>query len=387
MHTLAQEPRTTRQTASARSTGYGRTGQSPGVSLLLDLQRTAGNQAVRRMLEADPEEDRAAGDNSGGMRSVVEHHFHTLSAAIPRVGPAVQSDSAGADDREPGIDAEAPAAQAPTASPDGSAPDPAEGRTVRFSALPPVDATAQSDAIATTLTYAPDINTTTPPAAPTDFGKTTSRIDVNQSSATQSNATFNVELVIDNVIRYWVAGNNRTDIASDSDADITQANYPKVVSDLTPAAAPVNSGGLTLLKNQPPRRLFWAEDLTIKHEEFHATDNEKFGRQGALEARDWLNRQTARSFDEVGVHLNRVSQRVANRILAEMVPPAVEQRAYDNGAPDYAARARAIKAKGDTRGYAAAPPAAPRAPAPPPATGPSGSGNPSTPTWREPPAM
>ena len=368
MHTLAQEPRTTQQTASARSTGCARarSGQSSGVSSLLHLQRTVGNLAVQRMLEADPEEDRAAGGNGGGLRSVVERHFHTLSAAIRRDGPAVQSDSAGADDREPAIDAKAPAAQAPIASSDRSASDLAEGRTVHFSSLPPIDAPAQWDAIATILSYSPDIGTTPPPAVLTEFGKTNSRIEVNQSSATQNNATFNVELVVDNVIRYWVAGGNRTDIASDNDADITQANYPTVVSDMTPAAAPVNTGGLALLKNQPPRTRFWAEDLTIKHEEFHAADDEKFGREGALEGRDWLNRQTAGSFNDVEVLLGRVSQMVAARILAAMAPPAVEQRAYDDGAADYAARARAIKVKGDARGYAPTPPAPPApAPAPP----------------------
>jgi len=42
---------------------------------------------------------------------------------------------------------------------------------------------------------------------------------------------------------------------------------------------------------------------------------------------------------------------IAQRIVAAMAPPAVEQRAYDDGAAAYAARAAAIKAKGDARGY------------------------------------
>src|SRR6266536_3194483 len=64
------------------------------------------------------------------------------------------------------------------------------------------------------------------------------------------------------------------------------------------------------------------------------------------------------------------------------------------GGAGYAARAGAIRAKGDARGYAPtppappapapAPPAAPKAPAPPPAPGPRGPGNPSAPTRREP---
>jgi hypothetical protein len=108
---------------------------------------------------------------------------------------------------------------------------------------------------------------------------------------------------------------------------------------------------LDLLKNQPPRSLFWAEDLTIVHERFHADEHEKFGREGALAARDWLDGQTARTLDEVQALVGRAVQIVTQRITAAMAPPAVEQRAYDHGAADYAARARAIKTKGDARGY------------------------------------
>ena len=49
------------------------------------------------------------------------------------------------------------------------------------------------------------------------------------------------------------------------------------------------------MKNQPPRSHFWAKDLTIKHERFHADENERFGREGALDGRDWLDTQTART--------------------------------------------------------------------------------------------
>ncbi|MBM3943527.1 MAG: hypothetical protein FJ316_11540 [SAR202 cluster bacterium] len=238
-------------------------------------------------------------------------------------------------------------------------PEPEEGKTVYFpaSVLPPVPAPAQWDAIASVLTYNPTINPIPPPARPGDFGRTDTRIEVNRSSATQVRGTFNVDLVIDNVITYWVHDGGRTNIASDADPSITQGNYRHVASDLTPSPRAVNAGGVTLLKNQPPRNGFWARDLTIKHEKFHADENEKFGREGADLGKGFLDRQQARNYDEVGLLLNRVSQVVAQHILRKMAPPRVEQDAYDAGAADYSARAQAIKTKGDARGYAPRPPA------------------------------
>jgi hypothetical protein len=100
-------------------------------------------------------------------------------------------------------------------------------------------------------------------------------------------------------ITFQVAGGNRTNIASDTDPSMTQTNYPAVVSDLAPSAAAVNQGGLSLMKNPPPRTKFWAEDLTIKHEGFHAAEDVKFGQEGATLGQNWLKTRTARNFDEV----------------------------------------------------------------------------------------
>jgi hypothetical protein len=56
MRTFAQKPKATQQTISAKSTILGRAyvGQSREVNSLLHLQRTIGNQAVYRLLQAKP---------------------------------------------------------------------------------------------------------------------------------------------------------------------------------------------------------------------------------------------------------------------------------------------------------------------------------------------
>ena len=63
----------------------------------------------------------------------------------------------------------------------------------------------------------------------------------------------------------------------------------------------------------------------------------------------------------------RASSRIMGRtVTAGRAVPADEQRAYDDGAPLYLARAQAIKRKGDAKGYAPRPAPAPQPPAPTP---------------------
>src|SRR5262249_681581 len=133
-------------------------------------------------------------------------------------------------------------------------------------------------------------------------------------------------------------------------------NYPTVVSDLTP--------DMTDLNGRPPRTTFWAEDLCIKHERFHADEDVVHGRAGVVAAQAWLNTKTASSVAQVNTLLGAVPGRVAATVSAAMSFPGREERAYGDGAPLYLARANAIKAKGDAGQY-------PGAPATAPATAPS----------------
>ena len=146
-----------------------------------------------------------------------------------------------------------------------------------------------------------------------------------------------------------MAGGIRADIASDSDPDITQANYPDVVKDLTPSPNAVNTRTVKLMKNQPPRTRFWAKDLTIDHETFHADEDVKFGQEGTALAQQWLNTRTANTYEQVWAHLPNAIQMVATHVDIAMSYPGRETRAYNDGAPAYTARAQAIKTKGERR--------------------------------------
>jgi hypothetical protein len=292
-----------------------------------------------------------------------------------------------ANEREPAMDFEAQATQTPIAPPVRSIPEPEDGETVHFPAdvLQSIALPEQSDKIASTFEYKSSITQQDPPPGPGLFGITRPfyAFEKPGPSATQTAGTFNVTGTIVAQITFQVAGPNRTDIASDTDPDITQQNYPTVVSDLTPSPAAVNTGGLSLFKNQPPRTKFWAEDLTIKHERFHAAENVKFGQEGVTLAQNWLNKQTARTYDEVGALLDRVTPKIARKVDTKMTLPDRELRAYADGAPDYLVRAKAIKRKGDAKGYVPKPPA-PKAPSSPPAATPKAPSTPSAPARNEP---
>lgn len=309
----------------------------------------------------------------GGAREFVSSHRHVLNASVRRVPAAPQRDSTGDGGREFATQSAVQSPQTPATPPRREAREPKEGETYQFSDVPPVAAAESQDAIASNLTYSSPVNKVNPPQNPGQFGKTSPVIAVNKSTANYENKVFKVELVVENKISYWVHNGGRTNVASDSDPSLTQTNYGTAVGDLTPSPAAVKNVTTDLYKNQPPRTKFWAEDLTIKHELYHAAEDVKFGGQGAVIGRDWLNTQTASSYDDIGPMLHTVAVKVAAKIDQEMVVPGSEQRAYDDGAPSYTARAQAIKTKGDANGYAAKPPAQqnPNPPQQPPTPPPS----------------
>ena len=133
------------------------------------------------------------------------------------------------------------------------------------------------------------------------------------------------------------------DIESDSDPDITKTRYPTIVSDLTP--------NMSKFGGYPPRTQFWARDLTIKHEKFHADEHQKFGFSGVFQAWAWLAGQRANTLIEAMKLVYRVPGRVSAVMDLGLAHPAIEERAYGDGVAAYTARANAIKTKGDAGKY------------------------------------
>src|SRR5215467_2994785 len=101
MHICAAKLKTTHQTTSAESTLAGRThsGQSHEVDTILHLQRTIGNQAVQRLLEANTRDVKEESGTTGIVR--FGHDFSripvhaTTSIAVQHGGSTAPTEKAG----------------------------------------------------------------------------------------------------------------------------------------------------------------------------------------------------------------------------------------------------------------------------------------------------
>jgi hypothetical protein len=231
-------------------------------------------------------------------------------------------------------------------------PEPAEGETVTFPDIIMPVSLVTTDSVHGVLTFASTIAESADDPGAGNFGLTEgfapvlSNIKVT-ATAGSYHATADLNGDVNVKVRATTGPAGQVDIDGVDDADITSDNYGLVVSDLTP-----NSHDLS---GRPPRTKFWAHDLTVIHERFHAGDFDKFFKQGTTQAQTWLNRQAADSATAVNALLNQVPNRIISVVAANMAPPDSEKRAYADGAASYTARAHAIRTKGDAHKYPAPP--------------------------------
>jgi hypothetical protein len=143
-------------------------------------------------------------------------------------------------------------------------------------------------------------------------------------------------------VRAGVGPVGEVDINGWGSPAITAANYPAVADALTPDTGDL--GG------RPPRNGFWAQDLTERHEQYHANDMVRNTGPAVSLASTWLSSQTAASPAGVNALLTAVPGRVVNSIIATYVPQS-EERAYGDGVWAYRTRALAIRARGALGGY------------------------------------
>ncbi len=182
-----------------------------------------------------------------------------------------------------------------------------------------------------------------------DFGKTTGSLKhFSNVTITPGTGKFSVTADLKQTVKWdtraTVGPNNEVDITGENDADLTNANYATAASDLTPDVSD--------LKGRPPRTKFWAKDLTEKHEKYHVKDFIDIGKSSATDAETWLASQNAAKKEDVPPLLDKAWNDKIFKVWDKFTdPPAVEERAYDDGVASYKALADAIKAKGDKGGY------------------------------------
>jgi phage tail protein X len=215
---------------------------------------------------------------------------------------------------------------------------------------PPQEAEVSSrDSVNATATHVATVNSGGPVGAG-NFGTTGSSIRLDNVVITPGSGTFAVTADLTHNIWWGVLSgtgpSSQVDIQDENDADIKACNYQLAASDLTPNMSSDNG--------RPPRTAFWAEDLTIRHERFHAEDQRElsFGPTVTTAIENWLNAQTATSATHVQNTLLPQAMTEGIRVYNNLVAlPTTEGDAYGDGAPLYQARADAIKNKGDVGDY------------------------------------
>jgi hypothetical protein len=323
------------------------------------LQKAVGNAAVNQLMSSGHEYWTAApgradiGAHSPARESltVVDPGGVVVEALVPRrprvppeaerprpVGPHrdfdAEEDGAGGQVDPTVLEEAFAAATVPVV-------DPAPGETV---ALPDLSVTVPSDgadldAVSGSIAYAP---TVTQAGTVNPFGSTTwHHFSITNARAVRTPTNpgaFAVVFTLNNPITFNVTS-PKVSIASADDPAITNANFTDVASDLTPR--------LDVQGGKPPRRNFWARDLTIEHERFHCNERIAFGRAGTAQAQAWLSGQAASSVADVQALIARVPSRVVSSSTAAAgTVDEKETRAYGAGAPGYRTRADAIRAKG-----------------------------------------
>lgn len=209
--------------------------------------------------------------------------------------------------------------------------------------------TSSSDSINSTLTHLATVASGRVPD-PGNFGTTGASVRISNVLITSGSGVYTVTGNFVHTITYGVLSgtgpNNQVDIQNENDNDIKACNYQLVSSDLTPNMASDNG--------RPPRTKYWAEDLTIRHERFHAVDQRQlsWGPQVNTAMQNWLNGQTSSSASNIRNTLLPQAINEGIRVYNAFVAlPSTEGDTYGDGAPLYRARANTIKTKGDAGDY------------------------------------
>lgn len=293
--------------------------QSMSAQQLLYLQKNIGNQALGEMLSGKSSEN------------------NKPSNSKPDVSPLQAADTPAGKASKQAFKAEIPALVSAGKTLE-------EGESISF---PDVKVSIElGDSISGIIAYKSSNTQSGTPGA-SEFGVTRCYLSLTGLSATLGGGVYIVNGDFNNDISYCACASTGPDgqknILSDSDSNITAANYTTVSSDLTPDTSDL--GG------RPPRTQFWSKALTLQHEQFHANEYSVFGSQGFTAALAWLNLQTAANARELHTALSAIPDRVINSINTAMPYPAKEERAYGDGVAGYTALAKSIKDKGDKGDY------------------------------------
>lgn len=229
---------------------------------------------------------------------------------------------------------------------------PADGAPLRIAEMAGPKAhkeTRTPDALSAAFTYLPTTTRGGVAMGAGEFGNTQGLVNhFSNVVITPGSGKFTITAELKQTVKWDTRATKgpagQDNVASDTDPVLTKTSYPQAAKDLTP--------DISDLKGRPPRTKFWSKDLTEKHELFHVKDFVDIAKKGAGDAEKWLGGQAAAKKEDVPALLDTAWTNQIFTVWDRFTdPPAVEERAYSDGAPSYKARADSIQAKGDKGDY------------------------------------
>lgn len=229
----------------------------------------------------------------------------------------------------------------PSAEADGEAQN-REEETL-FVELEPLETLSSNDAIRAMVVHSATVSSGGT-VDPGNFGTTNANFKLKATVISTAGGYLVIGTMIHKITWGVLSGtgpSGQVQINSDTDSDIKACNYQLIAKDLTPDAS-----------GRPPRTKYWAQDLTRRHELFHAVNQRQlsYGPLVAIAMQNWLGSQTASSASQIQSTLIPQAQ-VQGLNVYNALATTQEFGAYADGLPFYQARANSIKTKGDAGDY------------------------------------
>jgi hypothetical protein len=202
----------------------------------------------------------------------------------------------------------------------------------------------KGDTVTSTLDFGSSVTQGGVTLAATSFGEEAATYKADNITWTAASGTVDIKARIFVDCKWDTQDRGRTDISGPADGDVTKASYPDVVKDLKPDAT-----------GRPTRDLYWAKDLTERHEKFHAADDIGQAKRDVPTVKTWMESQSiaapatdAKVKDLVEKARKKVED--AGWAYYDRAGGAGENRAYADGKASYQTRvddvnARAVKEK------------------------------------------
>jgi hypothetical protein len=145
-------------------------------------------------------------------------------------------------------------------------------------------------------------------------------------------------------IHWDVNSHGKTHISGPTDAAVTSTTWRAIADDLRPDGT-----------GRPTRATYWAQDLTERHEQFHASDDISRARIFLPTAQAFVSAQTVDTSKDINPQVSAHIEQARTQVEADgwaYYGTGGENRAYADGKAQYQARTAAIEARAKTEKWA-----------------------------------